>query len=503
MTLHQIAFAKACGRYGQATRTCSLHGHCREADRAERNEVRALTGCPDFAASYQLTVSAQGIGDVMQGLAIAAGWKRANPGKHLHLVVPHRQWAELFEGYDSLATEAAAGAAELLPQLRNRGGLHFVEAASKVANAEKAVPALRPLPPAAVAWAEQYRGSIILAPISLGSGVGRNWALGHWLRLEQMLSARGVACVAVGAGTDEPRLRGFQGHVLAGHAAAHVAALMRVSRGVVSCESGMGHLAGALGVPCVVLAAQLIAAPIYSVWPSVKVLQGSLSCGGCRWTGPNFLPACNEVCANLQAITPEFVLPAVLAQPWESMLMRLNCALPAGQARAWADRGDSFGMALRGLPSRPLIVETGTMRQDGDWTAGMSTLLFGRFAAACAGRVVSVDNDSAHVVFARSRVAGLPVDVVLSSGSDWLRSYSGPPIDLLYADSHDTYVPGYAECCLGEVQAGESKVASTGMILIDDTPDGVGKGELAIGWLLAHGWRIVHHGWQCLLRRAV
>lgn len=48
--LAQIAFAKTCVRYGQAARSCVLHGHCREADRVERGEARALTGCADFLA---------------------------------------------------------------------------------------------------------------------------------------------------------------------------------------------------------------------------------------------------------------------------------------------------------------------------------------------------------------------------------------------------------------------------------------------------------------------
>lgn len=500
---------------------CAVHGDCTLGKPAAGHGC--CVGCPDKSAragTAQLVVSADGIGDHLLALTVAEGWRAANPGRELILAVRHRQWVDLFEG-GQLAHAPIAGAESVYPELERRGPLHFVEAATKIP--ARSLPRAKPLPADAASWAEQYRGCVVLAPLTLGNGAtSRNWLLSHWHRLEQLLAERGKECAIIGAG-GETRLSGFGTPPILGEPAVRVVALMRVSSCAVSNESGMAHLAGALGVPCAVLAAQLDGKAIHGIWPRSFVLQGPLGCSKCHWSGPHWRPACDSVCASLNAIQPEAVLSAIapwLDGPEEPYLSdplanaelcgkldKLLCRDAEGKMPPHGDRRKSMGLAMRSLTGRtsPLIVETGCQRADEDWSAGMSTQTFGFWCKHMGGRLVSVDNDSGHVAFARQRAKGLPVEVVEADSTVWLRAYCGQPIDLLYLDALDTYLPGHAEHCLAEAQFGANRMTWEGSILIDDTflerGKLTGKGRLAVPWLCERGWRIKHMGYQALLCR--
>jgi hypothetical protein len=494
---------------------CRVFGECTLLDckQCPRHEAR-----PGRAAREvdQIEVSAEGIGDHLMGLTVAAAWKQAHPDRELVFVVRHRQWAELFGGYDRLADAPLPGVPNPYPQLKDRGALHYVEAVCRVPG--RALPPVKPLPEAAAAWAEQYRGHVVLCPLSLAPNASRDWHLVHWLAVERQLAARGVPCVAIGGGDQAGRLGAFRCPVVCGRPAADVAALMRAARAVVSNESGMAHLAGALGVPCVVLAAQLWGQEVHGMWPRTVVVQGPLHCSGCRWGGPHWRPACRDLCASLQAITPEMVvealLPALGAAPAPlpggaellAHLGRLCVARPApASGPALADRRNTVRAFLERLAAQasPLVVETGCQRADLDYGAGMSTTIFGLFLKAHGGRLVSLDSDPGHVEFARSRAAGLPVEVVPTDSRPWLRGYAGPPIDGLYLDSQDTYDPGFEACCLEEAQAALPHLAAGAVVLIDDTYQAGGawhgKGALAVPWLLGRSWRLLASGYQALL----
>jgi hypothetical protein len=95
------------------------------------------------------------------------------------------------------------------------------------------------------------------------------------------------------------------------------------------------------------------------------------------------------------------------------------------------DRHCPFDWLFRQLPEKPVIVETGTARAHEDFAgAGMSTLLFGVYAAGKSGKVISVDISPANCQFSRALTTGLPVEVVEAHSHDFFRGYSGPPIDL-------------------------------------------------------------------------
>lgn len=173
------------------------------------------------------------------------------------------------------------------------------------------------------------------------------------------------------------------------------------------------------------------------------------------------------------------------------------------------DRHLSFDLVLRRLAcrQRPVILETGTIRQAEDWAgAGYSTYLWGAYAAARQGTVHSIDVDAGHVEFARAWTRDFGcVEVHHADSVEWLRQYDGPPVDVLYLDSLDTDQPGHAEHCLAEVQAILPRLAAGALVLIDDTPrwrdDWQGKGRLAVPWLIRRGWQVLHSGWQVVLSR--
>lgn len=454
-------------------------------------------GCARKEVRRKLTVSANGIGDHIIALALAA----ASPATVV--IKPwQRQWVDLFEAD---VTEAPFPAEEVHRGLQARGSAHWVDVA---ADLPRALPRPRPVD---TTWAEQYRNAVIFSPLSLGSGAGRNWLMSHWLALERLLLARGERVVVICSGGDESRLGTFQ-TILPGLSAAKVAGLMRVARCVVSNESGMAHLAGALRVPCVVLAAQHDGRRIHGLWPETTVIQGPLACSGCKWQGPDFRAACHEVCASLQAITPETVAEAIpaeagaLSAEMRRRLARLNLLLPVpiNGRSSFIDRGRTFAAFFRALPAGPLrVVETGCQRQEDDVGAGMSTSLIGQFLAerGDGSRLISLDLDEAHRALAR-RVCP-SAEVVHTDSRVWLRE-NREPIDGLYLDSCDTWVPEYQDVCLEEAQL--AALAPGAVVLIDDTwatGDGwAGKGGKAVPWLIGEGWRVEANGYQVMLRRA-
>jgi predicted O-methyltransferase YrrM len=173
------------------------------------------------------------------------------------------------------------------------------------------------------------------------------------------------------------------------------------------------------------------------------------------------------------------------------------------------DRHKTFDVLLSMMrrKKRPLVVETGCIRSEEDWSAGYFTYLFGYFLSHHGGRLHSVDNNPTNVAFARMWTAafGRAVQVHEAESDLWLRAYSGPPIDFLYLDSADTGTPGYQECSLNEVELALPHLAPDAVIIFDDTYWSAGafqgKGGLAVPWLIEHGWKIVAGGYQVLLRR--
>ena len=173
------------------------------------------------------------------------------------------------------------------------------------------------------------------------------------------------------------------------------------------------------------------------------------------------------------------------------------------------DRDKSFSLILKLSQrfDRPRFVETGCIRCEEDWGgAGFAGYLFAAYVVSRGGSLVSVDIDAANCEFARSwtRVFGKNVRVETGDSIAFLRE-STDPIDVLYLDSLDTYVEGFAEHGLCEAQAAAHLLHSKSIIVYDDTSirsgEWIGKGQLGVPWLIEKGWKPIFVGHQTVLTR--
>jgi len=192
----------------------------------------------------------------------------------------------------------------------------------------------------------------------------------------------------------------------------------------------------------------------------------------------------------------EGVQPSELV--WKNVLEKVNTS----NGNRHMDRGRTIGAALASNPTR--IIETGTMRALDDWTAGGSTYLIGMWLKnRGSGELNSVDLSPANVKFAREHTEPFADFVKIHEGDSLDYLSQAEKADLIYLDSLDTDEPGCAEHGLAE-----AKLAAklTSMILIDDCAlkghfKG-GKGELAVPFLLAEGWKIhPASGYQILMTK--
>ena len=177
------------------------------------------------------------------------------------------------------------------------------------------------------------------------------------------------------------------------------------------------------------------------------------------------------------------------------------------------DRNRSFDVILKELSSRfpdrsPIIVETGTIRSEEDWSgAGFATYLFGAYLHRRGGQLHSVDLCHANIEFSRTwtSVFGDTVKVYEQDSLVFLREFTATTdtIDLAYLDSLDSTDFGHADHAFHEMQLVLPKLNCKSLIVFDDTPwNGgafTGKGAKAVPWLLENGWRILYAGYQVVL----
>lgn len=84
-----------------------------------------------------------------------------------------------------------------------------------------------------------------------------------------------------------------------------------------------------------------------------------------------------------------------------------------------------------------------------------------------------------------------------ADGVGFLRSWSGPSIDLLFLDAWDVGTPQYAEQHLAAYAAARDKLSARHVIGIDDTDfECAGKGKLLVPHLRDLGYRLVVDGRQ-------
>lgn len=160
-----------------------------------------------------------------------------------------------------------------------------------------------------------YHGAVLIAPtITRSKYVCREWPIMFWAELCRRLLSMGRKVVALG--DDAERLKPLPDTVerLVSLDAAPLVSVVLNSSLLIGQDSGLSHLAGLLGSPCLVLIGPTNGAAIYSPYPSVRWVDGKLPCQGCWWHPPYTYEACGaRGCASLATVTVDEVLGSVLS----------------------------------------------------------------------------------------------------------------------------------------------------------------------------------------------
>jgi len=136
-----------------------------------------------------------------------------------------------------------------------------------------------------------------------------------------------------------------------------------------------------------------------------------------------------------------------------------------------------------------LIVEIGSIRQRGNLTGdGYSTVAWAQHAKS----IYSVDIDPAATALTIEETLEFRnVVAVTQDGIEFLASFC-EPIDLLYLDAWDAFLPGSQENHLKAYLAARKNLHPLSLILIDDTDLGqYSKGRLVVPRALEDGLSIL------------
>ncbi len=267
--------------------------------------------------TYQV-IAAGGLGDVVMCLCAAAGLARQHPDDDVVLVAPpHRLgWCRLFTGFGRLASaEEPPHAAHRTYRPHPTWTLEYSSRARKArweyygdaCNTTACCPGVAPAGEAEREWAARWCDAVLLCPWS--NEFRRDWLAPHWRHLETLLNERGYRTVVTDARPEKAAW--LRSEFVGAETPARIGALMHAAACVVGNDSGLAHVAGAMGRPVVVPCGALRGQPSYGLYPRARWIDGPLPCGGCYWNGEFTTPACSLVCANLQAIRAEEVLRLV------------------------------------------------------------------------------------------------------------------------------------------------------------------------------------------------
>lgn len=156
------------------------------------------------------------------------------------------------------------------------------------------------------------------------------------------------------------------------------------------------------------------------------------------------------------------------------------------------------------------IVETGTLRNPGNWKDGQSAWLFTEFVDHYSGSVRSVDIDPTAVAAAKQYLTSDNFAVTCSDSIAYLKSLKDlDQVDLFYLDSWDVKWHddrGSAAHHLKEFQAIESYIKPGAMVAIDDnskfleTGTRTGKGRAIVEYLESKGIYPVYDAYQIIYK---
>ena len=169
-----------------------------------------------------------------------------------------------------------------------------------------------------------------------------------------------------------------------------------------------------------------------------------------------------------------------------------------------------FGHLEQLSQSQYHIIETGTLRNPGNWKDGQSAKLFSEFVSAHSGTVRSVDIDPTAVETAKAAIPNTCFSVTCSDSVSWLAAQTDlQTVDLFYLDSWDVKWDNdhdSAEHHLREFLAIESFIKPGAIVAIDDnarflqTGTRTGKGRRVVEYLEAKGIFPVYDAYQIIYK---
>lgn len=412
-----------CGKVELKVFSCAKHGECTAA---KPTPGRACCqGCPDYAAQEVVTVNmgAGGLGDGILGLAAVGALKKEHPDKWVVYKVGGRAlpFVRLFGGYDELREyDFDSNDSVRLPgpdRQANVGYQHEISGRDatprwerycrNVGASQPTLPELRD-PNRLRRLGEDFVGAVALAPFSAWSD--REYSVPGWLALEALLARSGYRTVVLH--DDAERCRPLKSEQVVGQSAERVAGVLLNAVCLVGCDSGLSHLAGALGRPTIVLCGQTVGERIFGLYPRAVCLTGELGCGGCYWHGVWHARSCQPHCPNLQTITPRRILAAVDA----------ICLPPLGDDQSMLSAGRLAGLrdallATRRLPGDMAelgVFRGGSARFMAHFAAGKTLHLFDTFEglpADCPEGRHRAGEFAGPAGEVRQRLAGFPVEL--------------------------------------------------------------------------------------------
>lgn len=162
------------------------------------------------------------------------------------------------------------------------------------------------------------------------------------------------------------------------------------------------------------------------------------------------------------------------------------------------ERYNTFLYSLELLNSRctePLIVETGTLRQENDFGAGYSTYIFGEYVSLFGGRLITIDISAKNIDTSKRLTEKFKENItyICEDSLIYLNGYTSEKIDYLYLDSFDCPLTGDATDAqlhnLHEFKSAEPFLSKNAIIVIDDANlENGGKSRLTHQYLSDRGY---------------
>jgi hypothetical protein len=268
-----------------------------------------------------VVVEHNGIGDVVVAASTAAALRRDWPQRRIYLAVRDhlRGWAELFADADGVCStsETLEGAQRIVPTSsyqRNeipehgRRTRHAYYAAT--AEAEPAWPWIR-LAAEDVEWARTAWGvaerTVVVSPFT--AFAIRSWPPNYFGDVIQGLRRWGASVIVLDGPGDGARSSTFGTVHYWGLAPGRAAALIQRCDFFLGNDSGLAHLAGALGTRGVVVCGPTAGKSVFGFYQSLITVQASLPCSPCYWhQARGYRVACDLGCEALFQLSPGVVL---------------------------------------------------------------------------------------------------------------------------------------------------------------------------------------------------